>query len=198
LTALKANNAARASGTLGDGNLPPVKIHLVGHSTGAILLGWLLKRLTQLKPGAEGRLESVSLMAPAASIDFFEDRYVDLIKAPANRFGINRTTVFNLNRKLEKDDTVGPYRKSLLYLVSRAFEEKKKASILGMEKYAGSLPELDRLKTIYSQGRISANDSSRSESHGGFDNDVYTLNSILDLVLPSGVTRPFKSEDLGY
>jgi hypothetical protein len=198
LTALKANNAARASGTLGDGNLPPVKIHLVGHSTGAILLGWLLKRLTQLKPGAEGRLESVSLMAPAASIDFFEDRYVDLIKAPANRFGINRTTVFNLNRKLEKDDTVGPYRKSLLYLVSRAFEEKKKASILGMEKYAGSLPELDRLKTIYSQGRISANDSSRSESHGGFDNDVYTLNSILDLVLPSGVTRPFKPEDLGY
>lgn len=198
LEAIRKNNSARASGSLGDGNLPPIKIHLVGHSTGGILLGWLLKRLADLKLGARGRVESVSLMAPAATIDFFGDRYLDLISAPANRFGVNQTTLFNLNDRLEKDDSVGPYRKSLLFLVSRAFEESKKAPILGMQKYSGGLPELDRLRVIYSEGEGGGGDDSRSETHGGFDNDPYTLNSILKIMLPTGVLRPFTSGDLDY
>lgn len=37
-----------------------------------------------------------------------------------------------LSDQREKDDTVGPYQKSLLYLVSRALENRHKTPLLGM------------------------------------------------------------------
>ena len=37
-----------------------------------------------------------------------------------------------LSDQREKDDTVGPYQKSLLYLVSRALENQHKTPLLGM------------------------------------------------------------------
>jgi len=37
-----------------------------------------------------------------------------------------------LSDQQEKDDTVGPYQKSLLYLISRALENRHKTPLLGM------------------------------------------------------------------
>lgn len=195
LKAIQANNLARSQGAIDGNDLPPIKIHMIGHSTGAILLGWLLNRLVQLKPGTKGRVDSVSLLAAASSIEFFNQKYLELIKAPANRFGVNQATLFNLTREMEKDDSVGPYRKSLLYLVSRAFEEERKTQLLGMEKYSEDLPDLDRLQLIYSEGKAGNEEDCRSETHGGFDDDPGTLNLILERILPTGVTRPFKPDD---
>jgi hypothetical protein len=39
-----------------------------------------------------------------------------------------------LDEERERNDTVGPYRKSLLYLVSRALEDQHKTPLLGMHK----------------------------------------------------------------
>ena len=195
LEAIQINNLARARAAADGGSLPPIKIHLIGHSTGAILLGWLLNRLVKMKPGTKGRVTTVSLLAGAASTEFFDERYVDLIKAPANRFGVDQTTLFNLTGEMEKDDTVGPYRKSLLYMVSRAFEEERKTHVLGMQKYSGDLPVIPRLEVIYSKGKAGAQADCRSETHGGFDDDPGTLNLILKDILPQGVTRPFIDDD---
>ena len=195
LEAIHINNLARARAAADGGSLPPIKIHMIGHSTGAILLGWLLNRLVEMERGTKGRVSTVSLLAGAASTKFFDDQYVDLIKAPANQFGVDQTTLFNLTGEMEKDDTVGPYRKSLLYMVSRAFEEKRKTHVLGMQKYSGDLPVLPRLEVVYSKGKAGEEGDCRSETHGGFDDDPGTLNLILKEILPQGVTRPFKDDD---
>jgi len=108
---------------------------------------------------------------------------------------VDQTTLFNLTGKMEKDDSVGPYRKSLLYMVSRAFEEERKTHLLGMQKYSDDLPVTARLEVIYSKGKAGGTADCRSETHGGFDDDPGTLNLILNKILPHGVTRPFKADD---
>ncbi|XAL98386.1 C1 family peptidase [Phycisphaeraceae bacterium D3-23] len=173
------------------------KIHLVGHSTGAIFIAHLLERLKQI--GKIKRVASVSLMAPAATIDLYEDIYQPLLTARQSQFGIDQLCIYNLTDRLERDDTVTMvYRKSLLYLVSRAFEEKRKAPLLGMEKYSEELEPHKRLTIHYSDGRAFQTAKTRSETHGGFDNDPNTMNSILRTVLSKRPRRLFTCEDLDY
>ncbi|MGH8355388.1 MAG: hypothetical protein ACRERY_17970, partial [Pseudomonas sp.] len=51
--------------------------------------------------------------------------------------------------------------------------------------------------SLHIAGRDSA--WSRSRSHGGFDNDLSSMNGLLQLVLGAPAARPFKAEELqGY
>ncbi len=193
LKAMNTNNKIRKQ----DNNIP-IQLHLVGHSTGAILMGWLLSRISKHNISPKPRIASISLMAPAASIEFYDDHYLPLLKSAVNRFGIDKLSIYNLSEQLEKDDKVGPYRKSLLYLVSRAFEEKKNTPILGMKEYEDRLTKHDRMEVIQSEGKNGSEERSRSDSHGGFDNDVRTMNSILKSVLGKEPIRSFTKEDLKY
>ena len=175
----------------------PIKIHLAGHSTGGILHAWLVAALAALD--RKTRIASVSLMAPAGTVDLFKDNFKPLLKAPKSQTGINRMDIYNLNEKLELDDSVGGvYRKSLLYLVSRSFEDGSlPAKILGMKKYeAGLKAGLNNLKLIYSHGE--GTKTTASESHGGFDNDPATMNSILKRVLGKKPAHPFNKKNLKY
>jgi len=105
--------------------------------------------------------------------------------------------IYNLRDKLELDDNVaGAYRKSLLYLVSNAFENVKEKPILGMERFKKDIVFSGKKPTmIYSNG-ISG--TTRSTSHGGFDNDTYTMNDILDRVLKGKLVRKFTKADLEF
>jgi len=164
-----------------------LKVHFVGHSTGGILLAYLLEAMEELAPSL--RIETCTLLAPACSVDLFRSHYYPYLAAPAGDFGINSMQVFNLTDQLELDDHVGQvYRKSLLYLVSRAFEEDTPEAILGMQKHANQLltePPVqdlgDAFKIHYSQGM--GTPVTASSSHGGFDNDVTTMNSVLTSIL---------------
>jgi len=164
-----------------------LKVHFVGHSTGGILLAYLLETMEELAPSL--RIETCTLLAPACSVDLFRSHYYPYLAAPAGDFGINSMQVFNLTDQLELDDHVGQvYRKSLLYLVSRAFEEDTPEAILGMQKHANQLltePPVqdlgDAFKIHYSQGM--GTPVTASSSHGGFDNDVTTMNSVLTSIL---------------
>ena len=182
-----------------EGRVP--SIHLVGHSTGGILMAHLLDALEALSPGL--RIQSCSLMAPAATVSLFRTHYLPLLGGDTP-FGLERMTVYNLNERLERDDNVaGIYRKSLLYLVSNAFEEARKAPILGMQRFSAGLEELapERLQFIYSDGSPGTREApspTASTSHGGFDNDPNTMNSILRTILGKEPTRRFKREDLIY
>lgn len=182
---------------LGKGAGLKYKLHMVGHSTGGVLLAHLLEALEGIAPKL--RVDTCSLLAPAATMDLYKSHYHPLLADGSAGFGIDQMTIYNLDEKLEKDDTVGPYRKSLLYFVSRSFEEDTPAPILGMRTYSkvldGTLPKLD---LVYSHGDESKEPRTLSTVHGGFDNDPATLNDILKRVLGKKPKREFTKADLEY
>lgn len=160
--------------------LAGMNIHVVGHSAGAILLGELVTRLTKQAADASSSVATVSLMAPACTLDFYR-RHWDPV---ADRLGISFAT-YVLNDKLEKGDTVGPYQKSILYLVSRAFEEAPETPILGMVDYlireSGGASSLGSTSRFVSKGPLKGAPTTAT-THGGFDDDVTTLNHIMSRI----------------
>ena len=163
----------------------PYRLHLIGHSAGAIVHSYLIHRLFEVSQGRQA-FETVNFMAPAVRVDVFE-KLVDPVFRSRK---INRYNQFELADKFELDDpTCRPilgYDNSLLYLVSQSFEGEKKVPILGMEKYFtkvmadGELPR-SRVKVFTSPGP-----DSQSTTHGGFDDDPTTMNSIINLIKASG------------
>ena len=174
------------------------ELHIVGHSAGSIFTAYAIDAL--IKIGVP--IKSVQFMAPAITIKLFNDKLLPHIK----NNDCPLPTMYILSDLGERDDDVGPYGKSLLYLVSNAFEEKRDTPILGMERFInGRNRKLDKDfidPTISKLFNTSTNDLpnlvisgaapadkeygpsiSRSESHGGFDNDTYTMNSILCRIL---------------
>ena len=175
----------------------PRKIHLAGHSTGAILMAWLLSELKRAK--APFRVMSCSLLAPAATVDLFQNSYAGLLNK--TEFGIDDFAVYNLSETLERDDNVAEvYRKSLLYMVSRAFEETTPAPILGMMRYAKEIPDLPKKSVFVSDGNFKGGPTvfTASTSHGGFDNDTATMNHVLRRILKKTPRVPFTAAALKY
>ena len=111
-----------------------VKFHLVGHSTGAVVIAHLLQMLRR----SSINFSTCSLMAPACTVDLYHDAYLPVLQKKT-KLRLGDMAIYNLKDELEQDDNVAKiYRKSLLYLVSKAFERVKDKPLLGMENYAGS------------------------------------------------------------
>jgi hypothetical protein len=170
---------------------PRLQIHLVGHSAGSIVLG-ALAGANHSSGDAAVRFETCTMWAPACTIDFYREHYL-----PAIRGGtIKRFALFTLTDRAERDDhCANIYHKSLLYLVSNAFERELRKPwfggsegepLLGMEKFVRDLPARERPKdwvlapNALPEGRPAA---SRSTSHGGFDDDAATLKATLARVV---------------
>lgn len=197
--------------------LPPAErkrweLHVVGHSAGSIFSAHAIDLLTGM--GIDFR--TLQLLAPAIRIDDFKKYVMPAVKKKA----CPHPTVYMMSDVGERDDKVGPYGKSLLYLVSNAFEGRRETPILGMERFVsrGSTDPNKELvdaemEAFFSQkvdGQPSliisgANVSeaitpnqSRSDSHGGFDNDATTLNSVLFRILGEAPKRPFTNRDLQF
>lgn len=171
------------------------KIHLVGHSTGGVLLGHLLSALDRLK--RPNIVASCTLMAPACTIDFYRWAYEPRLGATkGSKVRLPKLTIYNLTDELERDDQVAVlYRKSLLYLVSRALERSREKPLLGMKTYCKALKGKG-LDIVYSDGRGAR---SKSCTHGGFDNDTYTMNDLLTGILGNPPPKPFEEEEMeGY
>ena len=88
------------------------------------------------------------------------------------------------------------YQRSLLYAVSNALERKQGKPILGMQKFSKVLERARGLNINYSNGRGTV---TRSQSHGGFDNDTHAVNSLLMRVLNGRPKKPFNDQEMkGY
>ena len=175
----------------------PLNIHLVGHSAGSILLAHLLEAMNRMNP-LDTPVKSCSLMAPACTLDLFNDAYHPRVGKAGAADGLAKLRQYNLIDQRELDDTVGPYRKSLLYLVSNAFEDEKKMPLLGLEKFKSDVASKAGHKIIYAGREPTLTDS---RTHGGFDNDRQTMNDILKTILGKKPTpaKGFQPEDVvGY
>ncbi|MBL4902249.1 C1 family peptidase [Desulfocapsa sp. AH-315-G09] len=200
---------------------PTLKIHLVGHSAGALLLGHLLKDC----PRNSLKIASCTLYAAACSVDFANKHYAWAV-------GKNVLKKKNLHMHLlsdqrEKDDTVGPYKKSLLYLVSRALENWHKTPLLGMvnvfdqsfndkknwsksthshlrswQSFWGNqgLEILDDEQVVtvaeWMNGELVREISKENSAHGSFDNDIKVVDQTIQRII--GKPLEHSVENLRY
>jgi len=184
---------------------PDLEIHLVGHSAGSILFGYLLDLLREEKLG----VASCTLYAPACSVEFANQHY-----QPAITSGTLNPKQFHidiLSDDLERaDNVIGLYGQSLLYLVSRALEDAHKTPLLGMyREWMG--PEVeDELKPLFSPSGVKAilnwrefakkhglsaevlettpvattiTRESTPAAHGSFDNDIRIVAATIRRIL---------------
>ena len=149
-----------------------IRMHFVGHSAGSIVAAFMIDRLAQ-----EGmKFESVSFMAPAVKLATFDARLRPHLESGV----VKRYQQFHLSDHAEQDDgSCGPYRRSLLYLVSESFEGGTTTPVLGMEKFFA--PYARKLPTAVSH--VAPGPLSASTTHGGFDDDALTQAQVIRFIL---------------
>ncbi|HYE50625.1 MAG TPA: C1 family peptidase [Azospirillaceae bacterium] len=178
-------------------------IHLVGHSAGAILLAPMIDLILKTRKDRKRAIASCTLWAPACTTAHFWKHYAAAIKGGM----IGQFALFTLTDKAEQDDHCARiYNKSLLYLVSHAFEERLRipsapagggTPILGLARDIEADKELKRLLTGGNSAWIQAPNAESAEgwksgasSHGAFDDDRETLLSTLHRVLQAATSVP--------
>lgn len=206
---LLAQALASLAGRLGQ----PLKLHLVGHSAGAIVLGHLVERLAAQAVQAS----SCSLYAPACTVAFAIDKYLN---TGAGVISPDLLHLHYLTDRQEKDDDlakVGPvtlYGKSLLYLVSRALDDVRKIPLLGMERshdpayfntdqWARShLPALTRWRAAFPAAnrhpvptpyiRVNKLGKTEQATHGSFDNNVDVIADTIRRIRGHAPVKPIE------
>jgi hypothetical protein len=184
-----------------------VEIHLVAHSAGSIFHAPLVQYLCN---EAGLRVKTCTLWAPAITTARFKDAYLPLIKSGA----IGRFALFQLDDRSEQDDNcAGIYHKSLLYLVSHAFEQHARVPLvdplgeplLGLQESVDADPALRALFSNGAADRIIAPtsglppgnpDSSEAKHHPDFDDDRATVLATLARVL--GSSRAAAGAPIGF
>jgi hypothetical protein len=179
-----------------------VKVHLVGHSAGAVVLASVLQRLD-----AEAiDVESFQLMGAAIRCDDFVQRVVpSLASAPGGSGRVRRFAAYDLKEQAEQDDQCpGPpiaiYHKSLLYFVARSLEQSDgdfEVPMLGLSKDLattwtmpdGSVhPLIDAIggpdnAVVAPITAVRADQRSQARGHADFDDDPDTMTSVLLRIL---------------
>jgi hypothetical protein len=202
--------ARRALQTLTDAQRAKWELHVVAHSAGSIFVAEALRHLVALGV----RWKTLQFMAPAITVEEFKRLMLPAIKSGA----CPSPTSYILSNDGELDDEVGPYGKSLLYLVSNAFEGRRETPLLGMQRFVtGPAADRDVAKLFArsvdgrpalviagahgdpdSENDDGAHSRSESDTHGGFDNDPATLNSILFRILDGKPAREFEVRHLQF
>jgi hypothetical protein len=188
----------RAKKKMSAADLEGWELHVVGHSAGSIFAAAATKVLMQI--GIPWK--TTQFMAPAITIQDFQNQLIPKIgdNCPA-------PLLYVLSEVGELDDDVGPYGKSLLYLVSNAFENRRETPLLGMLKFLNQQPLLlSSLKEgagkwpglVIAGAPASGDLSAQSNTHGGFDNDVASMNSLMTVILGNAPTQPFTTRDLDF
>jgi hypothetical protein len=175
------------------------ELHVVAHSAGSILAAHAVPALASLGVA----WKTMQFLAPAIRIDQFRS----LVLPSINAGRCPRPSLYLLDDAAEREDSVGPYGKSLLYLVSQAFESRRGVPLLGIHDHLQADERLHALLRAAQQGRkglVIAGEPgppgslSRSTTHGGFDNDPDSMNSVLTRILGRPPLRAFNARDLQF
>lgn len=184
---------------------PTYEFHIVGHSAGSIFHAPIVQYLTtkgKVKGGPMDKqtglglnVESATLWAPAITTSLFKQSWLPALDS------ISRFAMFTLDDRTEQDDNCARiYNKSLLYLVSNAFENTARVPlihpdgepILGMQKFIDADSTLkdffgstEKAAWILAPNNASNNSStaSRATHHGDFDDDTATVEATLARIL---------------
>ena len=167
-----------------------IELHAVGHSAGSIFHCYFLPLARKL---GVPTFTSAHFLAPAVRVDTFKERLASEI---GDEKAVQKLTIFTMQRDYERDDNCAQvYRKSLLYLIYYALENKRSTPILGLEE---SLRGDGKLKELFGLGGTTSGlgqvvwsvtqsdtgvSASASQSHGGFDDDAPTMNSVARRIL---------------
>ncbi len=167
------------------------EIHLAGHSAGSILHAELARHLVSLGV----KIKSVSLWAPACTLELFNEAYRPLIE----NGDIEAFDIYTLDDATERDDDCAQiYHKSLLYLVSAALEKRGRNVLTGFdgEPLLGLARDVGRHvpKGFWVKSRhwylAPASGNSNARHHGDFDNDGETLTSTLERITGKAAKAP--------
>jgi hypothetical protein len=202
------------------------ELHIVGHSAGSIFHAPLVQYLTSdgainSGPLASSKLKGLgvnvatcTLWAPACTVQLFKETYLPSIQAgKIGQFGL-----FTLTDKAEQDDNCAHlYNKSLLYLVSHAFEATVRIpgirpngeAILGMAQGVEGDAELAAIfkkagndwVTSPNNEPLGSRKASTARHHGDFDNDTATVQATLARILAKSnfeVTPDFTGTNLAH
>ncbi len=192
-------------------NDPSIELHIAGHSAGSIFHAPLVQLLStsgqidhgplRHKEGYGLSIDSLTLWAPACTVDLFKDCYLPAIQQGQ----INRFALYTLTDTAEQEDhCANIYHKSLLYLVSHAFEDKPRIPlfregepILGLAKFVERDPDLKKLWKAHQREWIQAPNqepkgsihASTARHHGDFDDDAHTVVGLLARILGTATTK---------
>ena len=172
-----------------------IEFHALGHSAGAIFHAFFLPLLVGQRPPGVPPVDvrTLHLLAPALTTELFKTR---LQKLTGQGQPITSVTTYTMTDELEQsDDSLRPYGKSLLYFVSRhsrtrcrrVFSVCRRASnpISSSSASSGSAGTEKVGHVTFSQSPAGTSLNARTESvtHGGFDNDIPTMTSVIRRVL---------------
>lgn len=165
------------------------RITLVGHSTGAVFIGHMLRKAAQIRP--QGFDFQVVLLAPASTVAFSDEYLLGHCDQIAG------LRIFAMQDAVERADRLVPllYPHSLLYFVSGVVEDMVDMPILGMARFHDArafpdagFPRLGRVRRALAARPDSAVWSvvtgagpglnSAARKHGDFDDDAATMASI--------------------
>lgn len=192
-------------------SIPDLEVHFIGHSAGAVLNAYFIQLLSTDGPIVRGPLEgenglavpvnTCALWAPACTIDLFKNTYLPLIESGAGA-GIEHFALYTLDDATEMADSFNQfYTRSLLFLLSNAYEEKFRdrpcfdqeatgEPILGMQRYIDCDRALSKVLTkrsnvewILCPDRQSQEPLSTAEHHTDFDDDCATIISSIKRIL---------------
>ena len=125
------------------------------------------------------RIKTCTLWAPAITTALFRATYLPLVKSG----DIGRFALFQLDDRTERDDNcAGIYHKSLLYLVSNAFEDRRGEALLGMQKHVDADSAIRALFASTADRVIAPTSglphgnpaASEAKHHADFDDDEAT------------------------
>lgn len=160
------------------------EVHLAGHSAGSIFLA----PVTQSLADQGVPIASLSLWAPACTMALFEQVYRPLVEAGK----IRAFDLYTLDEATERDDhCANIYHKSLLYLVSHAFEKqpriplvaKNGTPLLGLARDVAKLPAKFWQAKSRKHYLAPADAETDARHHGDFDNDPATLRTTLGRII---------------
>ena len=173
---------------------PDIAIDLIGHSAGSIAICEMLKAAANRSVNLN--IRHILFLAPACTAELFKSEIID----HPNRYQHFR--MFTMRDDFECNDSLvkGLYTHSLLYFISGVLEDKVDKHIVGMERYiSGKTPyntapylvvknylEGTHRIVLSNTDKIAADAElgfrSTSETHGDFDDDPSTRESLTHII----------------